>query len=393
MGIVYLGHDTSNHLLAIKVLTGTVADATGQDRFRREIANTQQVTSPYVANLVDANTSGHRWWYASQFIPGMTVDEAMVASGSPLPYETVVDMARDVCIGLAAIHGRNIVHRDLKPSNVMLGDHAYIIDLGIAHGIDQTRYTATGGIIGTAAYMCPEQIEGKNPTSAWDMFALGSVLVYASTGRLPFGCGTTDPLVMMRRILDDNPDLRGVDHRLVPLVRECLHKDPNRRATPAWMLSRLTYTPTQVNQPQQIRLSAGLHQALTNTAQVVQHATPVSQAAPEEHHSGWSKEERSRQRALARQQVKVGRKHPNPRLVREEARRRKEPYSIVEAAMRQEMKAVRQQAANRRYIISLYIAVAAFCVGAILFGCYLDGTLDALISPNSPAWPSTQPTP
>lgn len=225
----------------------------------------------------------------------MTVDEAMVASGSPLPYETVVDMARDVCLGLAAIHGRNIVHRDLKPSNVMLGDHAYIIDLGIAHGIDQTRYTATGGIIGTAAYMCPEQIEGKNPTSAWDMFALGTVLAYASTGRLPFGHGATDPLVMMRRILDDNPDLHGVDHRLIPLMRECLHKDPNRRATPAWMLSKLTYTPTQVNQPQQIRLSAGMHQALTNTAQVVQRVVP----SPEEPQT--REEARRRQAALSRQ--------------------------------------------------------------------------------------------
>lgn len=295
MGIVYLGHDTSNHLLAIKVLTGTVADAANQDRFRREIATTQQITSPYVANLVGSNTIGHQWWYASQFIPGMTVDEAMVASGSPLPYETVVDMARDVCLGLAAIHGRNIVHRDLKPSNVMLGDHAYIIDLGIAHGIDQTRYTATGGIIGTAAYMCPEQIEGKNPTSAWDMFALGTVLAYASTGRLPFGHGATDPLVMMRRILDDNPDLHGVDHRLIPLMRECLHKDPNRRATPAWMLSKLTYTPTQVNQPQQIRLSAGMHQALTNTAQVVQRVVP----SPEEPQT--REEARRRQAALSRQ--------------------------------------------------------------------------------------------
>lgn len=239
MGIVYLAHDDSD-LVALKVISPEKAsDSQYQMRFANEVRNAQKVNDPRVARIKRANTTVDPLWFASEFVIGMTIEEAVQMDG-PLSYATVGRAAADVATALAAIHARGVVHRDIKPANVMLGpDRACVIDFGIAHSEGDARITTVGNLIGSVAFMCPEQIEGRQPDPAWDVFAFGGMLVYALSGHLPFGDGCNAPNIM-RAILDRDPDLTGVDTRIHPLIKACLAKDPKRRPTASDLRNRLS---------------------------------------------------------------------------------------------------------------------------------------------------------
>jgi hypothetical protein len=142
--------------------------------------------------------------------------------------------------GLAAIHACDLVHRDLKPSNVILGDDGpRIIDFGIARALDTSTMTESGAVLGTYAYMSPEQVRGQSVGPASDVFALGSLLAYAATGRAPFGGGSIATIV--HRITSESPDLHEVPtgHDLRDLIAGCLAKDPAGRPALAQILQRL----------------------------------------------------------------------------------------------------------------------------------------------------------
>ncbi len=139
---------------------------------------------------------------------------------------------------LAVLEQHRITHRDLKPGNVILGEHGpELIDFGIAHPEDATSLTATGLVTGSPSWLSPEQatLEPTGPPS--DIFALGSLLAYAATGRPPFGEGASVAVLMS--IATREPDLVGIDPNRAALLQRMLAKDPARRPTARQVLDRL----------------------------------------------------------------------------------------------------------------------------------------------------------
>ena len=243
MGIVYLAQNSSQ-LVAVKVISpDKVADAEYQNRFRPEVQKARQVRSPYLAAFVQADTALSPRWYATEYVPGLTLEETVSEMGG-LPYSTAIDLVRDLLLAARSIHGANVVHRDLKPSNVLLTPKgARIVDLCIAHGTADPRLTSSGSLIGTVTYMCPEQINGGNPTAAWDVFAIGGMLVYAMSGHPPFGNNHAAPGEVLASIVHDEPNLHGVDSRLHGFIRSLLAKNPAMRPPVEKLLDALPYRP------------------------------------------------------------------------------------------------------------------------------------------------------
>jgi hypothetical protein len=224
---VYLGRGTgpAEERVAVKVLRSS-ADAMVLERLARELAAVSQVQPFVTARVIEASTDGAWRYVVSEFIDGPSLQERVSASG-PLAEGELLRLAAGTATALTAIHGAGVVHRDFKPANVLLGpDGPRVVDFGIARLTDATA-TSTSGVVGTPSYMAPEQLAGGQPTSAVDMFAWAATLAYAATGRKAFGADSV-PAVMYQ-IMNGEPDLAGVPPSLLPLLRQCLAKDPPQR--------------------------------------------------------------------------------------------------------------------------------------------------------------------
>jgi hypothetical protein len=238
MGTVYLGHSPGGRRVAVKVIHRAFADDPEfRARFAREIAAASRVGGFHTALVVDADTDGPVPWLATAYVPGPSLAEAVRENG-PLAPGPVWALAAALAEGLSAIHEAGIIHRDLKPSNVLLAsDGARIIDFGIAQGSSLTSITRSGAVIGTPAYMSPEQIRGLPLTPASDVFSLGSVLAFAATGTEPFGSG--DPAAVMFRLAYEAPDLSAVPGKLRPLIERFMAKDPAERPATSQILAEV----------------------------------------------------------------------------------------------------------------------------------------------------------
>ncbi|WP_210588580.1 bifunctional serine/threonine-protein kinase/ABC transporter substrate-binding protein [Streptomyces sp. GESEQ-35] len=230
MGVVYLGRTDAGALAAIKVIRGESAgDDDFRARFAREVELARRVDSPWVVSVLDADAEAREPWLATVFVPGPSLAEA-VAEHGPLPTSAVRVLGGSLAEALDAVHTAGLVHRDVKPGNVLLAlDGPRLIDFGIARAADDTVLTASGVVVGTPGFLAPEQAEGRPASSASDVFALGCVLAYASTGTPPFGTGTPDALLY--RTVHDEPELPGMEGESRTLVERCLAKDPDARPT------------------------------------------------------------------------------------------------------------------------------------------------------------------
>jgi serine/threonine protein kinase len=175
---------------------------------------------------------------ATLFIPGSTLSEHVKRNGPMAPGELRRLMA-GLAEALRDIHRVGVVHRDLKPSNVLLAeDGPKVIDFGISRPKDSELHTETGKLIGTPPFMAPEQFRRPREVGpAADIFALGSVLVHAATGRGPFD--SDSPYVVAYQVVHDEPDLTGLPENLAPLVLRCLAKEPEDRPTPDELMREL----------------------------------------------------------------------------------------------------------------------------------------------------------
>ncbi|WP_116210840.1 WD40 repeat domain-containing serine/threonine protein kinase [Streptomyces olivoreticuli] len=241
MGQVYLAASPGGRKVAVKVIRPELA-ATPQfrARFAREVDAARQVGGFHTAQVVDADPGAESPWLVTAYIPGATLQQVVVERG-PLAPEVVLRLGAGLAEGLAAIHKCGLVHRDLKPGNVILAeDGPRIIDFGIAHDQGAETMTRTGAVIGTYAYMSPEQIRADRAGPASDVFALGSVLAFAATGRSPFDATTVPAIV--HRVTSEPPRLDGLFGGLRDLVTACLAKDPADRPSTADVLTRLSVT-------------------------------------------------------------------------------------------------------------------------------------------------------
>ena len=231
MGQVYLASE-GQRVVAVKVVhPGLAQDEQFRARFRQEVANGRRIGPPWAAAVLAADPDAPTPWLATSYVPGPSLEQAASTCG-PLPADTVHELAAALAEALAHIHTAELVHRDIKPSNVLLGpDRPHLIDLGISRSMDGTRVTTTGVIVGTPAFMSPEQAGGADVGPPSDVFSLGSVIAYAATGRRPFG--DSNPYAVLVRIIGEQPDLTGIAEPLHGVVAACLAKDPAARPSAA----------------------------------------------------------------------------------------------------------------------------------------------------------------
>ncbi|HEX2314766.1 MAG TPA: serine/threonine-protein kinase [Thermomonospora sp.] len=227
-GVVYLGRDREGELVTVKLLRGgRAAGQRARSRFVKEAAAARQVAGPHTARVLAARFTGDRPYIVSEYVHGPSLQQ-VVADRGPLPEERLHKVALRTARALAAIHRAGVVHRDFKPANVLLAKGgAKVIDFGIARALDST--TITTGPVGTPAYMAPEQIEDEPVGPPADVFAWGAAMVFAATGRPPFGTGPN--AAVMRRVTSRRPDLGGLEGPLRDLVIRCLDKNPAARPT------------------------------------------------------------------------------------------------------------------------------------------------------------------
>ncbi|WP_051301361.1 protein kinase domain-containing protein [Actinomadura rifamycini] len=238
MGRVYLGLSPGGRAVAVKVVRDELAEDPGfRGRFVREVRAARRVTGLFTAAVVDADPDGDPPWLATEYVPGMSLREAVAAHG-PWPERSVRALGAALAEALEAVHAAGVVHRDLKPSNILLAeDGPRLIDFGISLAVEGTRLTVTGAALGTPGFMAPEQLRGGDTGPAGDVFALGAVLAHAATGDGPFGGGSAHALNY--RVVHEPPNLAALPSDLAHLVARCLAKDPGARPAVSELVAEL----------------------------------------------------------------------------------------------------------------------------------------------------------
>ena len=225
MGEVYSARDTRlDRTVAIKVLPARVADdSRARERFEREARAVAALNHPHICTLHDIGSQDGVDFLVMEYLDGVTLR-------GPMPVEEVLRLATQIAAALAAAHQQGILHRDLKPGNVMLtAVGAKLLDFGLAKSMaaePDVKLTSDGTIVGTVAYMSPEQAEGQPLDARSDIFSFGAVLYEMLSGTRAFS-GTTMAQVLIAVMRDDPPPLE--ESTLAPIVRKCLAKRPSQR--------------------------------------------------------------------------------------------------------------------------------------------------------------------
>lgn len=239
MGKVYLGFAADGRPVSVKRIRPDLAhNQPFLTRFGKELDNQERLPAGVGPRLLASDRTAKPPWFATEYLPGITLDQAVDLAGGALPVSQCRVLLAAIAEKLRLLADVGMVHRDLKPSNLMLtADGVRLIDFGLSLLGLQTRQTSAGAI-GTLPYMAPEQLlededagEGEarvSLTPAVDVFALGGVINYAATGKAPFGSG---PAVGYR-IMHAEPDLdllRSLDPKLGSYAARCLAKSPENR--------------------------------------------------------------------------------------------------------------------------------------------------------------------
>ncbi len=239
MGQVYLGFSPAGRAVAIKVIHPQFArDQEFLRRFSNEVAAASAVGGMYTAPVVDYDLQSSMPWLATAYVPGPTL-ATVISKHGPLAESAVWRLAAGLAEALRAVHAKGLIHRDLKPANVLLADSGpHVIDFGISRAAQSmTQLTSAGMAIGTPGYMSPEQAQVKPVGPASDIFSLGCVLAYATTGNPPFS--GDNPATILFRIVSAEPDLSNIQPGLRQVVGACLRKDPAQRPTPAQLIAMI----------------------------------------------------------------------------------------------------------------------------------------------------------
>ncbi len=244
--VVYVAHELKHgRQVVIKVLKPEAAAAFGPDRFEREVALAARLTHPHILGLIDSGEVDGLLFYVMPWVGGETLRERL--QDNPLPYGEALVLLRDIADALAYAHGAGVIHRDLKPENVLcVGGHAFLLDFGIAKlassMVEAGFSTQAGFLVGTPAYMAPEQSKGEPVDQRADLYAWGLLATEMLTGTNParpaagimadasFGIeeGTGTPTLSLLR--------SDVPPPLPRLIRECLAQDPVDRPREAGIL-------------------------------------------------------------------------------------------------------------------------------------------------------------
>ena len=236
MGVVYLAHDTHlSRAVAIKALSPAYSHSPRiRARLRNEAKMAAALSHPGIATVYALEEIDGELYLVCEYVPGAPL-RALVESG-PLAIEDVIDIGVQLARALAEAHTKGIVHRDIKPENVIQTPSGIIkvLDFGLARSeyAMQTRLTQTGMLVGTPAYLAPEQALGQDADFRTDIFALGLLLYELASGTNPFAANTLQ--ATLARIVDEDPpplsDVRPHDvPELDQILEQCLRKDPLAR--------------------------------------------------------------------------------------------------------------------------------------------------------------------
>jgi eukaryotic-like serine/threonine-protein kinase len=211
MATVYLAQDVKHDRpVALKVLRPEIAAGLGVERFLREVRITARLTHPHILPLLDSGEAAGFLYYIMPFVEGESLRDRL-AREKQLPIEDAVRIAREAADALGYAHARGLVHRDIKPENILIDSgHAVVADFGIARALTaagEDSLTATGIVIGTPAYMSPEQAAGTTDVDGRsDVYALGCVLYEMLAGEAPHA-GPTAQAVLARRLSESAPQV------------------------------------------------------------------------------------------------------------------------------------------------------------------------------------------
>ncbi len=279
MGEVYRARDTRlEREVAIKVLPASLQTSSEfRERFTREARTLSRLSHPNICTLHDVGQHDELHYLVMELIEGETLDSRLARG--PLPFDELLQFAEQITAALMEAHRVGLVHRDLKPSNLMVTTKGIkLLDFGLARpaALPQQEtadelartvvspLTTPGALVGTFAYMSPEQIEGKEADERSDIFALGCVLYEMATGQRPFS--GKDPVTRLSSMLHERPEPLqrrndAMPQRLDRIVKRCLEKDPADRfgevSQVVDALAALRRWPREEGLPELIRLCEG----------------------------------------------------------------------------------------------------------------------------------------
>ena len=253
MALVYLARDVRHErFVALKTLRPEIALALGRERFLREIKLAARLQHPNILPVYDSGVVDGMLFYVMPFVEGESLRERLQREPQ-LPLDDALQIAREVADALSYAHSHDVVHRDIKPENIMLsGGHAIVTDFGIARAVSAAggdKLTETGLVIGTPAYMPPEQAAGTGQVDRRsDIYSLACVLYETLAGQPPF-TGPTAQAIIARHSLDSVPRLKivreAIPDALETVIERALEKVPaDRYQTAAQFSNALTTAST-----------------------------------------------------------------------------------------------------------------------------------------------------
>jgi eukaryotic-like serine/threonine-protein kinase len=251
MATVYLARDEElGRPVAVKLLPEHVADNEDfRARFSREASLAGRLAHPNIVRVYDAGDADRRPFIVMEYVPGVSLADA-----GRLPVARVVELGVQACAGLQHAHDAGLVHRDVKPANLILREDGVlkIADFGIARAAESTRHTQAGTLLGTAAYLAPEQIAGEDATAASDVYSLGAVLYELLTGRPPYSFTSLGELAAKQAdgLIEPVSDLEpAVPQEVEAAVMHALARDPRFRPASAGELGEELSSGTGDQQP------------------------------------------------------------------------------------------------------------------------------------------------
>ncbi len=241
MGYVFLAEDIAlRRRVALKVMKPDLeSDPSAWQRFLREARTLAAIKHEHLVTVYQAAQENRVIFLAMEWLQGESIEEWIAAAGAANPTD-VIRIGKEIATGLEAIHQHGVVHRDLKPGNLWLekpNGHIKILDFGLARPMeDDANFTKSGMIVGTPAFMSPEQARGDRIDARSDLFSLGGVLYFMATGVRPFQADNTIALLTALAICDPRPPHEigpALPHSLSGLIMRLLDKNPDRRPASA----------------------------------------------------------------------------------------------------------------------------------------------------------------